>query len=87
MLLVYKSSLEQGAVPSTWKKRYYNNNSSLYKEQSLRRVRMLIQQTIPANFTYISPSHACKVLGHIVYSHVMSHLEHHNILSELVFPR
>ena len=74
LLLVYKASLEQGVVPSAWKK-------ALITPVFKKGVR-----TDPANYRPISlTSIPCKVLEHIIYSHVMSHLEHHNILTNIQF--
>ena len=74
LLLVYKSSLEQGVVPSAWKK-------ALITPVFKKGVR-----TDPTNYRPISlTSIPCKVLEHIIYSHIMSHLEHHNILTNIQF--
>ena len=74
LLLVYKSSLEQGVVPSAWKKAKI---TPVFKKGS---------RANPTNYWPNSlTSIPCKVLEHIVYSHVMSHLEHHNILTNAQF--
>ena len=74
LLFIYKSSLEQRTVPSIWKKALI---TPVHRKGS---------QTDPSNYRPISLTCIpCKVMEHIVYSHVMSHLEHHNILTDIQF--
>ena len=75
LLLIYKSSLEQGTVLSIWKKALI---TPVHKKGS--------RTADPSNYRPISLTCIpCKVLEHIVYSHVMSHLEHYNILTDIQF--
>ena len=74
LLLIYKSSLEQETVPSVWKKALI---TPVHKKGS---------RTDPSNYQPISLTCIpCKVLEHIVYSQVISHLEHHSILTGIQF--
>ena len=68
---IFKHSMKSGCVPTSWKKA---NVSAIYKKG---------EHYKPSNYRPVSlTSVPCKVMEHIVVSHVMSHLETNNILKE-----
>ena len=72
--LLFNASLNQGAIPTEWKEAYI---SPIYKvgKKDCR---------IPENYRPISlTSVTSKVLEHIVYSNVMTHLAQLNILTDV----
>ena len=71
--LLFNASLNQGAIPTEWKEAYI---SPIYKVGKKDR-------GIPENYRPISlTSVTSKVLEHIVYSNVMTHLAQLNILTD-----
>ena len=72
--LLFNASLNQGAIPTEWKEAYI---SPIYKVGKKDR-------GIPENYRPISlRSVTSKVLEHIVYSNVMTHLAQLNILTDV----
>ena len=72
--LLFNASLNQGAIPTEWKEAYI---SPIYKVGKKDR-------GIPENYRPISlTSVTSKVLEHIVYSNVMTHLAQLNILTDV----
>ena len=70
LFILFSASLKQGIIPTDWKKATV---SPIFKKGS---------RSDPANYRAISlTSLLCKTLEHIIYSHVMGHLERNNILS------
>ena len=68
---LFQCSINTGEVPQDWKEA---NIAPIYKKGS---------RTCAANYRPISlTSVVCKILEHIVHSHVMKHLENHHILSD-----
>ena len=66
---VFQSSINEGYVPSQWREA---NVCGIYKKG---------QKTEPSNYRPVSlTSVICKILEHIVHSHIMGHLEQHKIL-------
>ena len=66
---VFQSSIDEGYVPSQWREA---NVCGIYKKGP---------KTEPSNYRPVSlTSVICKVLEHIVHSHIMDHLEQHKIL-------
>ena len=64
-------AIEQGTIPSEWKKAMI---TPIFKKGSC---------TDPMNYRPISlTSIICKILGHIIYSHIMSHLDCNNIITD-----
>ena len=71
LTFIFQSSLDQGKLPADWK---LANITPLYKKGS---------RTDPANYRPISlTSVCCKMLEHIIYSSIFSHLERHNVLCD-----
>ena len=68
--VIFTQSLRTGTLPRDWRQA---NINALYKNGS---------RSDPANYRPVSlTSTCCKVLEHIIYRHIMSHLEENNILS------
>ena len=68
---IFQASISQGIVPSEWKKA---NVVPVYKEGS---------RTNPGNYRPISLTNSCcKILEHIIYSSIFSHLDKYNVLCE-----
>ena len=66
---IFQQSLDSGEIPKDWKRA---NITAIHKKAS---------KQDPANYRPVSlTSVGCKVLEHIIYSQVMSHLDLHNIL-------
>ena len=69
--LLYQASIHQGCIPDDWRKA---NISPIFKKGD---------KTQAANYRPISlTSVCCKLLEHIVHSHIMIHLNNHNILND-----
>ena len=69
--IIFQQSIATGKLPKDWKSA---NISALFKKGS---------RTDPANYRPVSlTSVACKVLEHIIYRHIMIHLENFNILCD-----
>ena len=68
---IFKSSIEHGTIPSKWKEA---NICSIYKKGN---------KNDPANYRPVSLTCVCcKVLEHIIHSHVMKFLDANNILND-----
>ena len=66
---LFQSSIDSGVVPEEWRRA---NITALFKKGD---------RSDPGNYRPVSlTSVTCKVLEHIVHSHVMKHLESHSIL-------
>ena len=71
LTLIFKISIRRSALPADWKLAHI---APVFKKG---------ERYKPSNYRPISlTSIACKMLEHIVTSHIMTHLEKHNILSE-----
>ena len=69
---IFQASLDQGQIPSDWKQARL---APVFKKGDIGQ---------PANYRPISPtSILCKTLEHILLSTIITHLEHHNVLSDL----
>jgi len=69
--LIYQASVEQETVPLDWKKA---DIIPVFKKGD---------RANPSNYRRISlTSVCCKVMEHIVHSHIINHLDRHNILSD-----
>ena len=67
---IYNQSINAGTIPSAWSKA---NISTIYKKGS---------RTDPSNYRPISlTSICCKIMEHVIYSHIMYHLNQHKALS------
>ena len=67
---IFTQSVQSGRLPQDWRRA---NISALYKKGS---------RSDPSNYRPVSlTSVCCKVLEHIIFRHVMTHLEANNILS------
>ena len=74
LYILFSASLKQGVIPADWKKALI---TPIFKKGS---------RSDPANYRPISlTSLVCKTLEHIIYSHIMGHLELNNILSNNQF--
>ena len=72
--LLFSASLHQGRVPSDWKKALV---CPVFKKGDRKN---------PSNYRPVSLTCICsKVMEHIIYSEIMTHLETHNILSDMQF--
>ena len=72
--LLFNASLQQGNIPDDWKKALV---TPLFKKGNCNN---------PVNYHPISlTSVCCKLLEHIIYSNIISHLNEHNILSDAQF--
>ena len=68
---IYNQTLTSGTVPSNWK---LANITAIYKKGDC---------TQAVNYRPVSlTSVCCKTMEHIIYRHVMSHLERHSILAD-----
>ena len=74
LTLLFLASLHQGRVPSDWKKALV---CPVFKKGDRKN---------PSNYRPVSLTCICsKVMEHIIYSEIMTHLETHNILSDMQF--
>ena len=74
LTLLFSASLHQGRVPSDWKKALV---CPVFKKGDRKN---------PSNYRPVSLTYICsKVMEHIIYSEIMTHLETHNILSDMQF--
>ena len=73
LILLFTASLHQGQVPTDWKQAII---TPLYKGGNKNRSK-------PENYRPVSLTcTTCKVMEHIVHSHVMSHFDREKILSD-----
>ena len=69
--LIFQASLDQGRIPTAWKQAYI---SPIFKKGDRHK---------PSNYRPVSlTSVCCKILEHIVHSHVMGHLDRNQLLSD-----
>ena len=73
LVLLFSASLEQGEIPDEWRHAiitpiYKGNNKNRSKAENYR----------PVSLTSVT----CKIMEHIVHSHIMKHLDENKILSE-----
>lgn len=67
---IFQQSLDMGDVPTDW---LIANITAIFKKGD---------KSIPANYRPMSlTSVTCKSFEHIIFHHIMSHLEKHNVLS------
>ena len=70
LFTIFQASLDQGIIPQAWKKAYV---SSIFKKGDRHKA---------ANYRPISlTSICCKLLEHIVHSHVRSHVNSNHMLN------
>ena len=70
--IIFSQSYQDGLLPSDW---FQGNVIPILKDGD---------RTVPANYIPISlTSVCCKVMEHIIYHSVMSHLEQYNVLNPL----
>ena len=69
---IFQRSIDTGVLPDDWRKA---NISCAYKKGDKHRA----ENYRPISLTSV----CCKLLEHIVYRHLMSHLQHHSILTPL----
>ena len=68
---IYQNSIDAGVIPNQWKNA---NICGAFKKGT---------KSDPANYRHISLTCiACKILEHIIHSHIMKHLEQHGILTD-----
>ena len=72
LTLMFQTSLKQGRVPPAWKQARV---SPLFKKGDRSRA----ENYRPVSITSIT----CKLLEHIIYSNIMTHLENHNLLTDM----
>ena len=71
LTLIFHASLEQGKIPDEWKTA---NVAPIFKKGD---------KSKPSNYRPVSlTSICCKVIKHILHSHIMKFFEQHNILSD-----
>ena len=69
--LIFQASMDQGRIPTAWKQAYI---SPIFKKGDRHK---------PSNNRPVSlTSVCCKILEHIVHSHVMGHLDRNQLLSD-----
>ena len=67
--MIFQASLDQGKIPQDWKKAFI---APIFKKGNRHK---------PANYRPVSlTSICCKILEHIVHSHVITHLDDHYLL-------
>ena len=69
---IYQQSIDSGSLPSDWTRA---NITPVYKKGN----KNLAENYRPVSLTCV----ACKIMEHIICSHIHKHLEHHNILTSL----
>jgi hypothetical protein len=68
---IFNKSITSGEVPTNWK---LSNITAIYKKGD---------KTQAVNYRSVSlTSICCKLMEHIIYHHIMNHLEDHNILAD-----
>ena len=73
LAIIFQASLKQEKIPDDWRQATI---TPLYKGGNKNR-------SIPENYRPVSlTSVSCKILEHIIHSHIINHLEHHNILTD-----
>ena len=72
LTIIYKQSLQDGVLPSDWKKA---DVAPIFKKGS----RNLAENYRPVSLTCV----CCKLMEHIITSHIRQHLDQHSILSTL----
>ena len=71
LCMIYQASVEQGRIPNDWRKAMV---SPIFKKG---------EKASPANYRPISlTSICCKMLEHILHSHIMKHLDKNKILND-----
>ena len=71
LTMTFQASLDQGKIPQDWKKAFI---SPIFKKGDRHK---------PANYRPVSlTSICCKILEHIVHSHVITHLDDHHLLND-----
>ena len=71
LCLIVQASLDQGNVPKVWKKAFI---SPIFKKDDRHK---------PSNYRPVSlTSICCKILEHVMHSHMISHLDGHQMLSD-----
>ena len=71
LTMIFQASLDQGKIPKDWKKAFI---SPIFKKGDRHK---------PANYRPVSlTSICCKILEHIVHSHVITHLDDHHLLND-----
>ena len=72
LCMIFQASLDQGKITTAWKQAYI---SSIFKKGDRHK---------PSNYRPVSlTSVCCKILEHIVNSHVMGHLDNNHLLSDV----
>ena len=70
--MIFQASLDQGKIPKAWKQAYI---SPIFKKGDRHK---------PSNYRSVSlTSVCCKILEHIVHSHVIGHLNNNHLLSDV----
>ena len=69
LCFIFQQSIDTGSVPADWK---HANIIAVYKKCS----RMEVHNYWPVSLTSVS----CKLLEHIMFRHIMTHLDAHNVL-------
>ena len=73
LVLVFRASLHQGKIPDDWRHAFI---TPIHKGGNKNKT--LAESYRPVSLTSVT----CKVLEHIVHSHVISHLDNHNVLHD-----
>ena len=72
LCMIFQASLDQGKIPTAWKQAYI---SPIFKKGDRHK---------PSNYRPVSlTSVCCKILEHIVHSHLMGHLDNNHLLSDV----
>ena len=72
LCMIFQASIDQGKIPTAWKQAYI---SPIFKKGDRHK---------PSNYRPVSlMSVCCKILEHIVHSHVMGHLDNNHLLSDV----
>ena len=71
LTMIFQASLDQGKIPQDWKKAFI---SPIFKKGDRHK---------PSNYRPVSlTSTCCKILEHILHSHVIKHLDDHHLLND-----
>ena len=71
LTMIFHASLDQGKIPHDWKNAFI---SPIFKKGDRHK---------PSNYRPVSlTSICCKILEHIVYNHVIKHLDDHHLLND-----